>query len=62
MISPDGLGSGLWHYVGKGTVSVEDMREFGLGGSPIEKLYAKNTKQGSRYFPLHTTATSQASR
>ncbi|XP_049520990.1 piggyBac transposable element-derived protein 3 [Dermacentor silvarum] len=40
MASPDGLVLDFAIYVGKGTVSVEDMREFGLGGSIIKKLVA----------------------
>ncbi|KAH9371321.1 hypothetical protein HPB48_007324 [Haemaphysalis longicornis] len=38
MPSPDGLVLDFAIYVGKGTVNVEDMQEFGLGGSIIKKL------------------------
>lgn len=38
MASPDGLVLDFSIYVGKGTVSDDDMREFGLGGSVVKKL------------------------
>ncbi|XP_040070249.3 uncharacterized protein LOC120843088 [Ixodes scapularis] len=38
MASPDGLVLDFAIYVGKGTVSDDDMREFGPGGSVVKKL------------------------
>ncbi|KAH9364546.1 hypothetical protein HPB48_014584 [Haemaphysalis longicornis] len=52
MASPDGLVLDFVIYVGKGTASVEDMRDFGLEGSIIKKLV--ETLNGDRDTFLFT--------